>query len=195
MRSPRPPVRRTLTMLGAALAFGMLAALIKGHHHGVRDTIGNLSTPWLLVALLSGLHTPSLRRGAVLGLAATVTALLGFYLVVAVITDEQLVGLRDHLAHVLSANRRWLFSGLLSGPLLGAFGAWLRGRFADPTKAAAVVTGLLLIAEPLVIVGAPVVPGSQQIITWTLTPVPYLIEAALGVLVLTLALRRPPIGG
>src|SRR5689334_21501905 len=83
-RHPLTPLRRLLTVLGAALLFGVLAALVKGHHDGVRDTIGNLSTPWLLVALAAGLHARSLPRGALLGLAATLTALFGFYVIVAV---------------------------------------------------------------------------------------------------------------
>ena len=178
-----------LILLGSALAFGVLAALLKGDGGGVRDTVGNLSTPWLLVALAAGLHTRSLPRGALLGLAATVTALLGFYLVVAVTTDDQLPTLREHLEHVLWANRRWLFSGLLSGPVLGAFGAWIRRRAPDPAVAVAAVVGLLLVLEPVVIVAARVVPGWRQVIHWTLAPGPYLAEAALGLVVLLIALR------
>jgi hypothetical protein len=179
-----------VTVVGTALAFGVLAALIKGHGYGVRDTVGNLSTPWLLVAFAAGLQTRSARRGAVLGLAATVTALLGFYLAVAVTTDDQLPTLGEHLAHVLRENRRWLFSGLVSGPVVGAFGAWVRQRARDVATAVAVVTGLLLVAEPFVIVAARLVPGWRQVVHWTLDPGPYLAEAVLGVLILVITWRR-----
>ncbi|MBB2947111.1 hypothetical protein FB565_006879 [Actinoplanes lutulentus] len=172
-------------IFAAALAFGMLAALVKGNHEGLRDTIGNLSTPWLLVAFLPALAAPSVRRGALVGLAATVTALLGFYLVVAISTDDQLPTLQEHLEHVLRKNRLWLWSGLISGPVMGAFGAWVGKR------AALLVIGLLLILEPIVIYGARIVPGWRHVIHWTLEPGPYLVEAALGVVLLTrLALRN-----
>ena len=177
-------LRRLLTVIAAALLFGMLAALVKGHHDGVRDTIGNLSTPWLLIALAAGLHARSLPRGALLGLAATLAALLGFYVVVAVTADD------GHLAHVLRENRRWLYSGLLSGPVLGAFGAWLNRRAADVSRAVIIVTGLLLLLEPLVIVSARVVPGWREVVHWHLSPGIYVAEAALGVVILLLARRR-----
>jgi hypothetical protein len=175
-------LRRLLVVLAASLAFGMIAALVKGHHDGIRDTIGNLSTPWLLVALAAGLHTRSLPRGALLGLAATLTALLGFYLIVAVTADG------GHLEQVLRDNRRWLFSGLLSGPLLGAFGAQLQRRAPDVPFAVTAVTGLLLVLEPFVIYSARVVPGWREIIHWRLTPAVYVAEAASGLVVLALAL-------
>ena len=183
-------LRRVVAILGAALAFGLLAALIKGHGAGVRDTVGNLSTPWLLVAFAAGLHARSLPRGAVIGLAATALALLGFYLAVAVTTDDQLPTLGEHLEHVLRVNRRWLFSGLLSGPVLGAFGAWVRRRARDLTAATAGVVGLLLVTEPVVIVAARLVPGWRQVIHWTLEPGPYLAEVVLGILVLLMAHRH-----
>ncbi|WP_127505476.1 DUF6518 family protein [Actinoplanes solisilvae] len=177
-------LRRLVAVLVSALIFGMVAALIKGDHDGIRDTIGNLSTPWLLVALAAGLHTRSLLRGALLGVAATVTALLGFYVIVAVTADG------GHLEHVLRDNRTWLFSGLLSGPVLGAFGAFLQRRAPDVPLAVTAVTGLLLIFEPLVIYAARIVPGWREVIHWHLTPAIYIAEALLGCAVLALAWRR-----
>jgi len=180
-------LRRTLAALIVALAFGMLAALVKGDQAGLRDTIGNLSTPWLLVAFGAGRLTRSLPRGALLGLAATVLALLGFYLVVAVITDDAMPTLHEHLEHVLRVNRRWLISGLLSGPLFGALGAWARRL---PRRAALVIVGLLLIVEPFVIGAVQAVPGGRQIVHWSLHPGPYVAEIVAGLAVLLLARRR-----
>ncbi|GIF22610.1 hypothetical protein BJ973_002933 [Actinoplanes tereljensis] len=191
---PTVTLRRAVSLLGAALVFGALAALIKGHHYGLRDTIGNLSTPWLLVAFAAGLHTRSLPRGAVAGLAATGAALLGFYLVVAVITDDQLP-LGEHLVHVLRVNLRWLLSGLVSGPVLGAFGAWVRRRASNVPVAATLVTGALLFLEPVVIVAARVVPGWRHVIHWTLSPGPYLVEAVVGAMLLALAVIVPTVSG
>ncbi|MEV4351419.1 DUF6518 family protein [Actinoplanes sp. NPDC049596] len=167
----------------AALAFGALAALIKGDHGGVRDTIGNLSAPWLLVAFIPALIARSVPRGAVIGLAATLAALLGFYVAVTVTLDDQMPGLREHLLHVLRLNRRWIYSGLLSGPVMGALGAWLGRGVLVP------VAGLLLLLEPIVIVSARIVPGWRSVIHWTLDPVPYVVEAVLGVLILILVWR------
>lgn len=175
-------MRRVAVTLAGALAFGVLAALVKGDQGGVRDTIGNLSTPWLLAGFVPGLFARSLPRGAVLGLAATLTALLGFYLVVSFPLDD--------LSEVLRLNRRWVFSGLLSGPVMGAAGAWVRRRGFPLARAAVVVTGLLLVLEPLVIVAARVVPGWRTVIHWTLEPIPYVVEAAAGVVVLAAAARR-----
>ncbi|WP_097329356.1 DUF6518 family protein [Paractinoplanes atraurantiacus] len=173
-----------IKVLAAALVFGMAAALIKGDGGGVRDTVGNLSTPWLLVAFVPGMFARSVPRGAVIGLVSTLVALLGFYVVVTLTLDDQMPDMREHLLHVLRLNRRWIWSGLLSGPVMGALGAWLGRRALLP------VTGVLLVLEPIVIVSARVVPGWRSVIHWTLEPVPYLVELVAGVLVLSSMRRR-----
>ncbi|BBH69551.1 hypothetical protein ACTI_62360 [Actinoplanes sp. OR16] len=161
----------------------MAAAAVKGDHYGLRDTVGNLSTPWLLVAYLAGLTTRRPGRGALLGLGATGAALAGFYLVVAITTDDHSPTLGEHLGQVLHKNRLWLYAGLLSGPTMGAFGAMTRRFAPDVRRAALRVTALLLMLEPLVIVAARIVPGWREVIHWTLDPGPYLVEAALGIAV------------
>ena len=63
------PSRAALVkILGAAIAFGVLAALAKGQNTDgvqalsrVRSDLGNLSTPWLLVPFVAG--TYCVRRG------------------------------------------------------------------------------------------------------------------------------------
>ncbi|MEU8817104.1 DUF6518 family protein [Actinoplanes sp. NPDC048796] len=177
-----------IRIFGVALLFGALGALVKGDHGGVRDTVGNLSTPWLLVAFIPGMFARSVWRGAAIGLVATLVALLGFYVVVTLTLDDQMPDMRDHLLHVLRLNRRWIWSGLLSGPVMGAFGAWAGRRALLP------VTAVLLILEPIVIVSARIVPGWRSVIHWTLDPRPYVAEAALGVVLLGLSSirrRRP----
>ncbi|XVV17248.1 DUF6518 family protein [Actinoplanes sp. CA-131856] len=173
-----------IRVLAAALVFGMVAALVKGDDGGVRDTIGNLSTPWLLVAFVPGMFARSVPRGAVVGLVSTLVALLGFYVVVTLTLDDQMPDMREHLLHVLRLNRRWIWSGLLSGPVMGAAGAWLGRRALLP------VTAVLLILEPIVIVAARVVPGWRSVIHWTLDPRPYVIELVLGVALLLSSIRR-----
>jgi hypothetical protein len=46
-----------------AAAFGVAVGLFKGNDTGVRGGIGNLSAPWLLVALFPALHCRSVARG------------------------------------------------------------------------------------------------------------------------------------
>src|SRR4051812_35127146 len=44
----------------------------------VRDAIGSLSTPWLVIPFLAGATRPQFRSGVLLGLAGTVAALTGW---------------------------------------------------------------------------------------------------------------------
>src|SRR5947209_6458374 len=80
---------RVIGVLGLALLFGILASVLKGNGAGVRDGVGNLSAPWVIVPLLAGAMAsggqPS--RGAVVGLLATLLALTGFYLTNAFVLD------------------------------------------------------------------------------------------------------------
>jgi len=77
------PAKRVWFGLVFAAAFGVAAGLFKGNDAGLRGGIGNLSAPWLLVALFPALHCRSVLRGALLGLASTLVALAGFYGMVA----------------------------------------------------------------------------------------------------------------
>src|SRR6476661_797641 len=77
MEPHRPP--KLAWVLLAAVAFGVLVAALKGQDAGVRDTLGNLSAPWVLVPFLAGARFTRVRSGALAGAAATLAALLGFY--------------------------------------------------------------------------------------------------------------------
>ena len=75
------PEKRLAAVLAGALAFGLFAAWAKGPGTDgigtlsqLRAGIGNVSTPWLLVAFLAGAQARRLRSGAALGLAATAVA-------------------------------------------------------------------------------------------------------------------------
>jgi hypothetical protein len=140
-----------LVILGA-FTFGLLAAWAKGPNGGIdtfstfRTDLGNLSAPWLLVAFLAGTQASRLMWGALLGLAATLSALFGFYLLSSMIVDLGSHSLLGDLWRELSANRIYLEAGLASGPIFGALGAWwTRTR----TLGASIVVGALMIAEPL----------------------------------------------
>ncbi len=84
--------RRLLTALAVAAAFGVLAGVFKGNETGLRGGIGNLSAPWLLVAVLPALRCRTVQRGAVVGVLSTVVALLGFYAALTVVLAGRLGG-------------------------------------------------------------------------------------------------------
>jgi hypothetical protein len=157
------PSRRLLVrVLAAAFLFGLVAAWAKGQGGAdrlaeLRSDLGNLSTPWLLVAFLAGTTCARLRAGALLGLLATAAALASFYLWNSIVQDLGANSFYGDLRLELSANRGYLEGGLLTGPLFGALGAWWRHT---RTLRASVVAGVLLMAEPLVLlVLGTVVPG------------------------------------
>src|ERR671922_1750016 len=81
-------VPRVLVVLAAAALFGVVMSVVKGNDTGIRDDIGNLSAPWLLLPFLTA---AAMRRrtvsGAALGLAATLAGLTGFYVADAFVLD------------------------------------------------------------------------------------------------------------
>jgi hypothetical protein len=209
------PSRGTLLkILGAAFAFGMLAALAKGQNGDgirtmsqVRSDLGNLSTPWLLVPFVAG--TRCVRRGpaAFTGLLATLSALAGFYLLTTSVIDLGNHGIAGDLRLELSANRGYFEGGLVTGPLFGALGCWWRQTRTLP---ASIVAGALLMAEPLLLLASGAV-GPDHVVAanglplvarmvwgWglgagsgTIALSVYAVEFALGLaLVLLVALRR-----
>jgi len=113
----------------------------------LRSVLGNLSTPWLLVAFFAGMQSSRPRRGAVVGLAATLCALAGLYLLSTLVEKLGGHGFLGDLRLELSGNRAYFEGGLITGPVFGALGAWWRRR---PTAGTSLLAGGLLIAEPLV---------------------------------------------
>lgn len=151
-----PSRTRIAAALVAAVAFGVFAGWAKGPATDglsllaqVRSALGNLSTPWVLVAFVAGAITPRLRLAAVLGLTTTIAALLGFYMITALLVD---LGGDSYLANLrieLLANRVWFQAALLSGPTFGVLGAW----WTRSQRSALLAAGLLLMAEPVVLFG------------------------------------------
>lgn len=70
---------RFLPAIAGALVFGILAGLVHGNDGGLRAAFGNLSAPRLIVALVPGWFSGPALRGAAFGTAATLVALLRFY--------------------------------------------------------------------------------------------------------------------
>ena len=148
---------RLVAVLLGAFAFGVLAAWAKGQNTGgvahvsqVRSALGNLSTPWLLVAFFAGMQWTRLRDGAVVGLAATLFALAGFYLLSTLVENLGGHGFLGDLRLELSGNRAYFEGGVITGPIFGALGAWQSQWRRRPTARTSLLVGALLIAEPLV---------------------------------------------
>lgn len=149
------PRRRVLLVLFGALAFGLLAAWAKGQNtdglrtiSAVRSDLGNLSTPWVLVAFIAGIQSKRSRWGALLGFLATMSALVGFYLLTSLVVDLGGHSILDDFGRELRANPVWLASGVMSGPLFGALGAWW-GK--TRSLGASFVAGALMVGEPIML--------------------------------------------
>ncbi|WP_328291212.1 hypothetical protein OG218_00325 [Kineococcus sp. NBC_00420] len=220
-------MRRYITVLAAAVTFGAVLAVCKdpagtstGVLHDVRATVGNLSTPWLLLPLLAGSVGRSRTAGALWGLLTTFIGLGAFYVVVGL--SIGLDGQRGFAAVPgwALANAVYFEAGVVTGPLFGALGAWwqLRGRRAGRASATRVtrfgwwrVTAVLLVGEPLVLFllgyAAPLseswrgqLPALLSLpLMWgrtvdrSVATWVYAIELGLGVVLLLTAWRRPGI--
>jgi hypothetical protein len=178
---------RRVLLLSAA--FGVAAALLKGDSPGLRGALGNLSAPWLLVAFLAALGCGTLLRGLVVGTAATVVALVAFYVTATLVLAGHLGGggFAVELSKELAANRIYLLFGLVTGPLLGVSGAWVGRRHRDLTW---LVVGGLLAGEIVVVAlvqGRELLPAPLYfrwgVDDWTA----YLAELACGLAVLGVA--------
>ena len=197
--------------LAAAFVVGLLLAWLDAqngdYHHlltRLRGTVGGLSTPWLLIPFGAGTLSTRWRRGALLGLAATFTALIGFYWFSTIVEDLGRGSFRADLRQELSANLVYFESGIVTGPVFGAVGAWWHSSRRWP---ASVLAGGLLMGEPIVmglltvlhdsglVHPAAGLPAPLRLITnyWLtsgLQVVVLLGEFAVGGLLVVLAVRR-----
>jgi hypothetical protein len=185
---------RVFLVLVGAFAFGVLAAWAKGQNTDglstisqVRSDLGNLSTPWLLVAFIAGTRSRRSGSGALLGFLATMSALLGFYLLTSLVVDLGGHGIPDNIGRELWANRVYLASGVLSGPLFGALGAWWQRT---RSLHASVVAGALLIGEPIVLAATGVLFPATAVGLNAISVAVYASELALGLVVLLVARSR-----
>ena len=139
---------RVALALVLAAAFGAGDQYLgSGHVWGIgwQTDVSLLSAPWLVLAFLAGSTQREPLRAALLGLACTAAALVGYFLM----TDSPAEG-----AHYTLANARGFFvsehlvllGAVFSGPLFGWFGQQWRTRRAI---AGALVTAGALCLEPL----------------------------------------------
>lgn len=135
-------------LLLAGVAFGVVIAVIKGQDVGVRNALGNISAPWVLVPFLAGTFYSQARQAALVGIATTLAAFFGFYLAEAAILD-----LGEHPWYVdlkltLGSGHVYEIWGVPTGALYGGLG-WL---WASRSLAIAPVgVGLAFISEPLIV--------------------------------------------
>jgi hypothetical protein len=125
----------------------VLVAVIKGDS-GFRNALGNTSAPWMLVPFLAGALYTRVWRAAVMGVATTLAAFLGFYSAEAVILD-----LGEHpwytgLKLTLGSGRIYETWGLASGAVFGGLGGLWASR---SLVAAPIAVSLAFILEPLVL--------------------------------------------
>jgi len=187
--------RVVLLVLVGAFAFGLLAAWLKGQDTDgvstisqVRTDLGNLSTPWLLVAFLAGTRSRRPGSGALLGFLVTISALAGFYVLTSLVVDLGGRGVLDDFGRELRANRVYLASGVLSGPLFGALGAWWR---TTRSLRASVVAGALMVGEPIVMAVVGVLSPVTLVGLNSISVTVYAAELTLGLVVLLVARSRP----
>ena len=143
--SPRLAVPLALVL---AAAFGAGDQYLgSGHVWGLGwpTDVSLLSAPWLVLAFVAGATQREPRRAALLGLACTYAALVG-YAVMTLSPAENahltLAGLRGFAV----SERSVLLGGIVTGPLFGWFGQQWRTRRAI---AGALVTAAALCLEPL----------------------------------------------
>ena len=125
----REGIFRLVLILVVACGFAAVDAMVKGHHGGTRNAVGNVSAPWALIPFLSGAFVLPRRRltGAVVGAATTLAALACYSLVRKGAFGEG--GSRGFGSFIVSAaGNRWFLLGTIGGAIVGATGAWLAAK-------------------------------------------------------------------
>jgi Family of unknown function (DUF6518) len=131
-----------------AFVFGAAMSFIKGNGGGVRDSIGNVSAPWLLLPFFAGAlaGARNIGRGARIGTIALLAALGGFYLVNTKVLD---LGPHSWLADLrltVQGGQRYFALAVLGGPIFGALGGWWRR---DRSTLVGVLVAALPVFEPV----------------------------------------------
>jgi hypothetical protein len=143
----RQGLLQLVLILVVACAFAAVDAIVKGHHGGTRNAVGNLSAPWALIPFLSSAFALPRRRftGAVVGTASTLAALASYSLVRMGAFGEG--GSRGFDSFIASAAaNRWFLFGAIGGAIVGATGSWLAAKGRWGMVIAAVAS--LLVLEP-----------------------------------------------
>lgn len=122
-------------------------SVLKGNDIGLRDAIGNVCAPWLLLPFLASVFAKRHRplQAAMVGFMASLCALAGFYFANSFVLD---LGSHTWMVDVsLTLRSGWFYFvlSILSGPCLGLLGAWhIRRKPLTP----ALLVALLFVLEP-----------------------------------------------
>jgi Family of unknown function (DUF6518) len=117
---------------------------------GWSSDVSLLSAPWLVLPFLAGATQRAPRRAAVLGLACTYAALLGYGLMTLSPVEHAQLDAATVRSFFIS-ERAVFIGGIVTGPLFGWFGQQWRTRRAI---AGALITAAALCLEPLARRGA-----------------------------------------
>jgi hypothetical protein len=144
--------------MGVALALVLSAAFGAGDQYlgsltgsghvwaaGWSSDISLLSAPWLVLPFVAGATQRDPRRGALVGLACTYAALLGYGLMTVSPIEHAHLTVATVRGFVIS-ERSVFVGGIVTGPLFGWFGQQWRTRRAI---GGALVTAAALCLEPL----------------------------------------------
>jgi len=112
---------------------------------GWSSDVSILSAPWLVLPFVAGATQREPRRAALVGLACTYAALLGYGLMTLGPVEHAHLTLATFRGFLVS-ERSVLVGGIVTGPLFGWFGGQWRTRRA---VAGALVTAAALCLEPL----------------------------------------------
>lgn len=158
VRSHRHGAAAAIIALLAAFAFGAIDQYLGALSWPVLTEVSGMSAAWLLVPFLAGAGQAGPRRAALIGLAATWLAVLGYVVMVVSPVEGTQLGprpagvagswnqLTPHL-FLMSLRSQWLWfaGGLITGPLYGWLGYSWRAR---RSWAAALLAALPVLFEP-----------------------------------------------
>ena len=128
-----------------ALVFGaadQYLGSLSAHPWAVEASL--LSAPWLVLPFVAGLTQRAARRGALLGLACTAAALLGYGLMT--LSPVENAHLTLQTASGFARSQRLVLGGAVTGPLFGWWGSRWR---TDRAFVGALVTACALCLEPI----------------------------------------------
>jgi len=162
VRRPSPHGAAVVTVvLAAAFAFGAADQYLGTMSSSPVAEVSSMSAPWLLVPFLAGAWQPGQRRAALVGLAATWLAVLGYVVMIVSPMEGTHLGLRPAALaghhstwiqlspHVfltsLASQGLWFAGGLVTGPIYGWLGYRWRAR---QSLTAGLLAALPVLLEP-----------------------------------------------
>jgi hypothetical protein len=110
---------RLLFVIAGSWIIGIALCLMKGDTGGLLNTLGNLSAPYGITAVIAGLTTHRYWSGALAGIAATGATLGGFYWAYAALLGHEVSTSTLHI---------WCGLGLVLGAACGLVGCPGVGR-------------------------------------------------------------------